>query len=98
MALGALGFGRLTPERLERARMRRREGPRRFGLRAIAAYRRYLSPRVQVQCRFVPSCSGYGYRAVSRYGLWTGGRLAVARILRCRPGVTRGTRDPVPGR
>jgi len=98
MALGALGFGRLTPERLARAEAARREGPRRFGLRGIAFYRRFLSPRVQVQCRFVPSCSGYGYRAVSRYGLWTGGRLAVARILRCRPGVTRGTRDPVPGR
>ncbi|MEU6248107.1 membrane protein insertion efficiency factor YidD [Glycomyces sp. NPDC047010] len=98
MALGALGFGRLTPERLARAEATRREGPRRFGLRAIACYRRYLSPRVQVQCRFVPSCSGYGYRAVSRYGLWTGGRLAAARVLRCRPGVTRGTRDPVPGR
>ncbi|WP_408612464.1 membrane protein insertion efficiency factor YidD [Glycomyces niveus] len=52
---------------------------------------------MRVQCRFVPSCSGFGYRAVSRYGLWTGGRLALGRVLRCRPGVTRGTRDPVPG-
>ncbi|GAA2299928.1 hypothetical protein GCM10009853_065300 [Glycomyces scopariae] len=98
LLLGAFGFGRLTPERLERARTGHHPGPRRFGLRAIAWYRRFLSPRVQVQCRFVPSCSGYGYRAVSRYGLWAGGRLAAARVLRCRPGVTRGTRDPVPGR
>ncbi|SDL09473.1 putative membrane protein insertion efficiency factor [Glycomyces sambucus] len=98
LLLGAFGFGRLTPERLERARTGHRPGPRRFGLRAIAWYRRFLSPRVQVQCRFVPSCSGYGYRAVSRYGLSAGGRLAAARVLRCRPGVTRGTRDPVPGR
>ncbi|MEV3938527.1 membrane protein insertion efficiency factor YidD [Glycomyces sp. NPDC049804] len=52
---------------------------------------------MRVECRFVPSCSGFGYRAVSRYGLWTGGRLALGRVLRCRPGVTRGTRDPVPG-
>ena len=42
-------------------------------------------------------CSGFGYRAVSRYGLWTGGRLALGRVLRCRPGVTPGTRDRVPG-
>ncbi|WP_211228636.1 membrane protein insertion efficiency factor YidD [Glycomyces tenuis] len=91
------GFARLTPERLERARRSHRPLPRRLGLRAIAAYRRLLSPRVSVQCRFVPSCSGYGYRAVSRYGLWTGGRLAAARVLRCRPGVTPGTHDPVPG-
>ncbi|HEU5128695.1 MAG TPA: membrane protein insertion efficiency factor YidD [Glycomyces sp.] len=93
----AFGLARLTPERLERARRGHRPRPRRIGLRAIAAYRRLLAPRVAVQCRYVPSCSGYGYRAVSRYGLWTGGRLAAARVLRCRPGVTRGTRDPVPG-
>jgi putative membrane protein insertion efficiency factor len=88
---------KVTPERLARARDRHRPGPRRFGLRLIAAYRRWLAPRVQVQCRFTPTCSGYGYRAVSRYGLWTGGALAARRVLRCRPGVTRGTRDPVPG-
>ena len=96
MAFG-LGFARLTPERLERARARHRAGPRRFGLRLIAAYRRWGSPRVPVRCRYVPSCSGYGFRAVSRYGLWTGGRLAAARVFRCRPGVTPGTHDPVPG-
>jgi putative membrane protein insertion efficiency factor len=97
-ALVLFGFGRLTPERLAIARERHRPGPRRFGLRLIAAYRRWLSPRVQAQCRFVPSCSGFGYRAVSRYGLWVGGRLALGRVLRCRPGVTAGTHDPVPGR
>lgn len=93
-----LGFGRLTPERLEVARVRHRPGARRAGLRVIAAYRRWLSPRVQVECRFTPSCSGFGYRAVSRYGLLVGGRLALGRVLRCRPGVTPGTHDPVPGR
>ena len=90
------GFGRLTPERLDRAAERHRRLPRILGLRAIAFYRRWLSPRVSVQCRYVPSCSGYGYRAISRFGLWTGGRLATARVLRCRPGVTPGTHDPVP--
>ncbi|GAB3647804.1 membrane protein insertion efficiency factor YidD [Glycomyces tarimensis] len=92
-----LGFARLSPERLERARLRHRRSPRLLGLRAIACYRRWLAPRVAVQCRYVPTCSGYGFRAVSRYGMWTGGRLAASRVLRCRPGVTPGTRDPVPG-
>ncbi|THV43450.1 membrane protein insertion efficiency factor YidD [Glycomyces buryatensis] len=96
LAAGVFGFARLTPERLDRAHRSHRPLPRRFGLRAIAAYRRWLSPRVSVQCRYVPSCSGYGYRAVARYGLWTGTRLATARVLRCRPGVTPGTHDPVP--
>nr|WP_277605847.1 membrane protein insertion efficiency factor YidD [Glycomyces sp. L485] len=93
---GALGFARLGPERLMRASTSHRRLPRLIGLRAIAAYRRLLAPRVSVRCRYVPSCSGYGYRAVARYGLWTGGRLAAARVLRCRPGVTPGTQDPVP--
>ena len=93
---GALAFARIVPERLTAAERNHRPGPRRLGLRAIAAYRRRLAPRINVACRYTPTCSGYGYRAVARYGLWTGGRLAAARVLRCRPGVTRGTHDPVP--
>lgn len=96
LAWALFGFGRLGPERLVLARERHRAGPRRLGLRLIACYRRRLSPRIQVQCRFTPTCSGYGYRAVSRYGLWVGGRLALGRVLRCRPGVTPGTHDAVP--
>ncbi|GAB3226707.1 hypothetical protein GCM10027447_17180 [Glycomyces halotolerans] len=96
-AASVFGFARLTPQRLERARSRHRAGPKTAGLRLIAAYRRWLSPRTGVGCRYVPSCSGFGYRAVRRYGLWAGGRLALARVLRCRPGVAPGTHDPVPG-
>ncbi|WP_232805626.1 membrane protein insertion efficiency factor YidD [Glycomyces xiaoerkulensis] len=94
----ALALGRLTPERLEAARSRHRRLPRLVGLRLIACYRCRLASRLSVECRYTPSCSGYGFRAVSRYGLWAGGRLAAARVLRCRPGVRRGTHDPVPGR
>lgn len=96
-ASSAFAFARPTPERLERARTGHRRLTRLIGLRLIAAYRHWFSPRVAVRCRYVPSCSGYGYRAVARYGLWVGGRLALARVLRCRPGVTPGTHDPVPG-
>lgn len=96
-AASLLGFRRLTPERLERARTGHARLPRLSGLRLIAAYRRRLAPRVSVRCRYTPSCSGYGFRAVSRYGLWVGARLAVSRVFRCQPGVTPGTHDPVPG-
>jgi putative membrane protein insertion efficiency factor len=63
---------------------------------AIRGYRRVLSPRVPVRCRYEPSCSSYGLEAVQRYGTGEGLRLTAARLRRCRPGVPYGTLDPVP--
>ena len=61
----------------------------------IALYRKGLSPLLPPACRFVPSCSEYGYEAIARYGILAGGRLAVWRILRCNPFGGSGY-DPVP--
>lgn len=66
-----------------------------LALRAIAGYRRFVSPLLPPACRFVPSCSEYGYEAVAKYGIIKGGRLAVWRVLRCNP-FARGGYDPVP--
>jgi hypothetical protein len=68
----------------------------RAGLAAIRGYRRWLSPRMPTRCPYTPTCGAYGLHAVERYGLATGGRLAAARLRRCRPGVAPGTPDPVP--
>ena len=46
-------------------------------------------------CRHLPSCSEYAREAIERHGIVRGGRLALGRLLRCRPFGTHGF-DPVP--
>lgn len=46
-------------------------------------------------CRFTPSCSAYGYEAVSKHGTIKGGWLALKRVARCQP-LNPGGYDPVP--
>ncbi|MFA5318405.1 MAG: membrane protein insertion efficiency factor YidD [Patescibacteria group bacterium] len=36
-------------------------------------------------CRFYPSCSEYGIRAIDKYGIIGGGIKTIWRILRCNP-------------
>ena len=68
---------------------------RRLLLGLIRLYQVVISPILAPRCRFVPSCSEYAAEAVQRFGAVRGLRLALARILRCRPGGGWGY-DPVP--
>lgn len=61
----------------------------------IRIYQLFISPLLPASCRFEPSCSHYGYEAISRYGILRGGWLAVKRIGRCQP-LNPGGYDPVP--
>ncbi|MDI6632093.1 MAG: membrane protein insertion efficiency factor YidD [Bacillota bacterium] len=61
----------------------------------IKVYRGAISPYLLPRCRFYPSCSQYSLEAVTRYGVFKGGILAVRRILRCHP-FHPGGYDPVP--
>jgi len=61
----------------------------------IRFYQACLSPAVPSSCRFYPSCSAYAYEAVERWGAWRGIRLALGRLMRCRPYGGHGF-DPVP--
>jgi hypothetical protein len=64
-------------------------------LSLIKFYQACLSPAIPSSCRFYPSCSAYAYEAVERWGAWRGLRLALGRLMRCRPYGGHGF-DPVP--
>ncbi len=63
-----------------------------FGIRL---YQRTISRVLPPSCRFVPSCSEYGYEAITRYGVVRGGAMAAWRVMRCNPWGGHGY-DPVP--
>ncbi|MBV9261393.1 MAG: membrane protein insertion efficiency factor YidD [Pseudolabrys sp.] len=64
--------------------------PRRFGRALIAIYRNTIAALLGPRCRHLPSCSEYGDEAISRFGLWAGGWMTLARIARCQPWGTSG--------
>lgn len=65
-----------------------------FALGMIRLYQTTLSRMLPPACRFYPSCSHYGYEAISKYGFAVGGWMAVKRIARCHP-FNPGGYDPV---
>lgn len=56
-----------------------------LALGIITFYRRFISPLKPPVCRFVPTCSEYGYVAIKRHGFWLGGFYTVKRIVKCHP-------------
>ncbi len=64
--------------------------PRNAGRGLIWLYRHTLSPLVGYNCRHLPTCSAYGDEAIARFGLWAGGWMTLARLLRCQPWGTSG--------
>lgn len=47
-------------------------------------------------CKFTPTCSEYGYDAISKYGSIKGSWLFLKRFVKCNPWTKPGTYDPVP--
>jgi uncharacterized protein len=64
--------------------------PRLIGRALLTLYRFTFSPLLGPRCRHLPTCSDYAEEAIGRYGLWAGGWMAFARILRCQPWGTSG--------
>jgi putative membrane protein insertion efficiency factor len=66
-----------------------------LALLLIRVYQLVISPYMGPVCRFAPTCSEYAQQAISSYGFFKGGLLAIKRILRCHPFHPGGV-DPVP--
>ena len=66
-----------------------------LALKLIRGYQRGISPLLPASCRFEPSCSEYGYQAITKYGIIRGGAMAAWRVSRCNP-FGKGGYDPVP--
>jgi putative membrane protein insertion efficiency factor len=63
----------------------------------IKLYQWTISPLLGPVCRYYPSCSHYGYRAIDLHGAVKGTALTAWRILRCNPWSPGGV-DHVPPR
>jgi putative membrane protein insertion efficiency factor len=68
--------------------------PQRVTLALLHGYKTVVSPWLPPACRFLPTCSEYGYQAVERYGILRGSWLALRRLLRCHP-FSKGGLDPL---
>jgi len=51
----------------------------------IRFYQLAISPILPASCRYTPTCSQYAIEAIQKYGPFTGGLLALKRILSCNP-------------
>jgi putative membrane protein insertion efficiency factor len=67
-----------------------RRAPRLAGRGVVILYRYTFSALVGFHCRHLPTCSQYADEALDRYGLWAGGWMTLARLLRCNPWGTSG--------
>ncbi|RLC70515.1 MAG: membrane protein insertion efficiency factor YidD [Chloroflexi bacterium] len=61
----------------------------------ISFYREVISPLTPKSCRYLPTCSEYGYEAIQKHGIMKGGWLLLKRLVRCHP-FCKGGFDPVP--
>ncbi|MFW2371729.1 MAG: membrane protein insertion efficiency factor YidD [Gammaproteobacteria bacterium] len=68
---------------------------RRIFIGLIRFYQMAISPFFPPHCRYTPTCSSYSVEAISRFGIFRGGWMAMKRIGRCHPW-HEGGYDPVP--
>ena len=62
----------------------------------VKGWRAFISPLYGDVCKYEPSCSAYGLRALKVHGVFRATPMIIWRILRCNPW-SNGGYDPVPG-
>lgn len=62
----------------------------------VKGWRKFISPLYGDVCKFHPTCSAYGLRALEVHGAIKGSGLTIARIAKCHPWSDGGV-DYVPG-
>lgn len=67
---------------------------KRFFIKLIEFYQKYISPGLGHNCKYEPSCSEYTKQAIEKYGVVKGILKGGYRILRCNP-FSKGGYDPL---
>lgn len=60
----------------------------------IKVYKKELSPLIPPACRFLPTCSEYGVKAIEEFGPAKGAVLTAWRLMRCNPFAGYGLDQP----
>lgn len=68
---------------------------KKFFIKAIRFYQKYISSNTAPKCKYYPTCSHYAIEAIETHGAFKGFFLSIWRILRCNP-FSKGGYDPVP--
>jgi putative membrane protein insertion efficiency factor len=68
---------------------------KKLALLLIKVYQVDFTPNRDRHADLFRTCSEYAYQAISSYGFFRGGLLAIKRVLRCHP-FNPGGFDPVP--
>jgi len=61
----------------------------------VKVYQWFISPLLNKNCRFQPTCSSYMIHAIKKYGSIKGTYLGIKRLSKCHP-FHKGGYDPVP--
>ena len=67
---------------------------KRFLIKLVRGYQKYISPGIGNHCKYGPTCSQYMIDALEKYGVVKGLAKGIWRILRCNP-FSKGGYDPV---
>ena len=54
-------------------------------IKLIQLYQILISPMINNNCRFVPTCSEYSIESIKVYGLLKGSLMTIKRIASCHP-------------